>query len=172
MYEGNFEIATATEADEYETESGIILRGDDLVNLIKTEITKIREKNQLADCSKICEALEKMHGLSQDMVQMSLDYMLKCGKIKDVPYAGRESLRIQSESNDELEVSKSRISADEEKVKKYRDEILEIASMHKEMKGIYRVMNKIVFLLFQMKPKLILVVFGIWRVRLGGVLMI
>ena len=130
MCEGDFEMAAATEIDEYETESGIILGGDDLVNLIKTEITKILEKNQRADCSKICKALEKIHGLSQDVVQMSLDYMLKCGKIKDVPYAGRESLRIQSESNDELEVSKSRISADEEKVKKYRDESLEIASMH------------------------------------------
>ena len=79
--------------------------------------------------------LKDLHGLSQDVVQMSLDYMLKCGKIKYVPYAGRESLRIQSESNDELEVSKSRISADEEKVKKYRDEILEIASMHEGNEG-------------------------------------
>ena len=135
MCEGDFEMATATETDEYETENGIILGGDDLVNLIKTEITKIREKNQRADCSKICKALEKMHGLSQDAVQMSLDYMLKCGKIKDVPYAGRESLRIQSESNDEFEVSKSTISADEEKVKKYRDKILEIASMHEGNEG-------------------------------------
>ena len=130
MCEGDFEMATATETDEYETESGIILGGDDLVSLIKTEITKIREKNQRADCSKICKVLEKTHGLSLDVIQTSLNYMLKCGKIKDVPHAGRESLRIQSESNDELEVSKSRILADEEKVKKYRDEILEIASMH------------------------------------------
>ena len=55
MCEEDFEMATATEIDEYETESGIILGGDDLVNLIKTEITKIREKNQRADCSKICK---------------------------------------------------------------------------------------------------------------------
>ena len=33
MCEGDFEMATATEIDEYETESGIILGGDDLVNL-------------------------------------------------------------------------------------------------------------------------------------------
>ena len=89
MCEGDFEMATATETDEYETESGIILGGDDLVSLIKTEITKIREKNQRADCSKICKVLEKTHGLSQDVIQMSLNYMLKCGKIKDVPHAGR-----------------------------------------------------------------------------------
>lgn len=129
-------MATSTVTDEYETESGIILGGDDLRNLIKMEITKIREKNQRADCSKICKALEKMHGLNNGMVQMSLDYMLKCGKIKDVPYNGRESLRVPSESNDELEASKSRISADEERVKQYRDEILEIASMHEGNEGI------------------------------------
>ena len=76
MCEGDFEMATATETDEYETESGIILGGDDLVNLIKTEITKIREKNQWADCSKFCKVLEKMHGLSQDVVQISLNCMM------------------------------------------------------------------------------------------------
>ena len=35
-------MARGTETDEYETENGIILGGDDLVSLIKTEITKIR----------------------------------------------------------------------------------------------------------------------------------
>ena len=105
------------------------------MNLIKTEMTKIREKIQWADCSKICNALDKMHGLNQGVVQMSLNYMLKCGKIKDVPYAGRESLRIQPESNDDLAVSKRTISADEEKVKKYRDETLKTASMHEGNEG-------------------------------------
>ena len=62
-------MARGTETDEYETENGIILGGDDLVSLIKTEITKIREKNQRADGSKICKALEKMHGLNQGVVQ-------------------------------------------------------------------------------------------------------
>ena len=56
-------------------------------------------------------------------------------KNKNVPYAGRESLRMQSESNDELEVSKGRRSADEEKVKQFRDEFLEIASMHEGNEG-------------------------------------
>ncbi len=69
-----------------------------------------------------------MHDLNQGVVKMSLNNMLKCGKIKDVPYAGRELLRLMSEGIDELKISKRRISTEEEKAKQYRDEILEIAA--------------------------------------------
>ena len=40
-------------------------------------------------------ALRKTHGLSKDMVRMSLNFMLKTGKINDIKYAGKVSLKIK-----------------------------------------------------------------------------
>ena len=69
---------------------------------------------------------------------------MKRGKLKKTFYAGRESFNIPdstetNESNKEVEkqmekVTEKGMSLDEDKAKKYREEILEVASMHESSK--------------------------------------
>ena len=80
----------------------------------------------------------KKHGLAEGVVVIAIDFMMKRGKLKKTFYAGRESFSIpdstetNNESSKEVEKgTEKRISLNEGKAKKYREEILEVASMQK-----------------------------------------
>ena len=100
-----FEMASVFENEVIETDSGLILGQTEMEELILVEMRKLQDNRQRAKWSKICNALRKTHGLKEGVVRMSLNYMLKTGKIKDIKHAGRESLKIQEQDfMDEVEV--------------------------------------------------------------------
>ena len=91
-------MASAFENEVIETDSGIILGEAEMVELIFAEMRKLQSKRQRAKSTKISKELGKTHGLSENVVQMSINNMLKAGKIKDTKHAGRESLKIKEAS--------------------------------------------------------------------------
>ena len=98
-------MASVFENEVIETDSGLILGQTEMEELILVEMRKLQDNRQRAKSSKICNALRKTHGLKEGVVRMSLNYMLKTGKIKDIKHAGRESLKIQEKDfMDEVEV--------------------------------------------------------------------
>ena len=98
-------MASVFENEVIETDSGLILGQTEMEELILVEMRKLQDDRQRAKSSKICNALRKTHGLKEGVVRMSLNYMLKTGKIKDIKHAGRESLKIQEKDfMDEVEV--------------------------------------------------------------------
>ena len=88
-------MASAFENEVIETDSGIILGEAEMEELIFVEMRKLQGNRQRAKSTKICKALRRTHGLNENVVQMSLNYMLKTGKIKDTKHAGRKSLKIK-----------------------------------------------------------------------------
>ena len=123
------------------SDSGILFCSNDIENLIINEIERIKGSKQRADTNSVCKALFKKHGLAEGVVVIAIDFMMKRGKLKKTFYAGRESFSIpdstetNNESSKEVEKgTEKRISLDEDKAKKYREEILEVASMHESLK--------------------------------------
>ena len=99
-------MASAFENEVIETDSGIILGEAEMEELIFAEMRKMQGNRQRAKSTMICKALRKTHGLNENVVRMSLNYMLKTGKIKDTKHAGRESLKIKETSvMDEVEIA-------------------------------------------------------------------
>ena len=94
------------EVGDMETESGIIIGEAEMEDLIFVEMRKLQDNRQRAKSTKICKALRKTHGLNENVVRMSLNYMFKTGKIKDTKHAGQESLKIK-EANvmDDVEIA-------------------------------------------------------------------
>ena len=100
------EMASAFENEVIETDSGIILGEAEMEELILAEMRKLQGNRQRAKSTMICKALRKTHGLNENVIRMSLNYMLKTGKIKDTKHAGRESLKIKETSvMDEVEIT-------------------------------------------------------------------
>ena len=98
-------MASVFEDEVIETDSGLILGQAEIEELILVEMRKLQDNRQRAKSSKICNAVYKTHGLKEGMVRMSLNYMLKTKKIKDIKHAGRESLKIQEkEFMDEVKI--------------------------------------------------------------------
>ena len=91
-------MASAFKNEVIETDSGIILGEAEMEELIFAEMRKLQGNRQRAKSTMICKALRKTHGLNENVVRMSLNYMLKTGKIKDTKHAGRESLKIKETS--------------------------------------------------------------------------
>ena len=103
---GNFEMASVFENEVIETDSGLILEQVEMEELIFAELKKLQDNRQRAKSSKICNALRKTHGLKERVVRLSLNFMLKKGKLKDIKHAGRESLKIQEKDfMDDVEIT-------------------------------------------------------------------
>ena len=75
-------MASVFENEVIETDSGLMLGQAEMEELIFVELKKLQDNRQRAKSSKICNALRKTHGLKEGVVQISLNFMLKTGKIK------------------------------------------------------------------------------------------
>ena len=76
------------------SDSGILLCSNDIENLIVNEIERIKGSRQRADTISVCKALSKKHSLSESVVVIAIDFMMKHDKLKKTLYAGRESFSI------------------------------------------------------------------------------
>ena len=77
-------MASVFEKDVIETDSGLILREAEVEELFFVEMRKLQDNRQCAKSSMICNALRRAHGLKEGVVRVSLNNMLKTGKIKDM----------------------------------------------------------------------------------------
>ena len=111
------------------SESGIIMGREELEELILDRIRKIQKNNHRADSNVVCKGLSKAHGLDEKAIMMSLNYMLHTEKVRKTYPKGKESLRIvEKETENKEEIIEE--PQDEEKLKKCRAELIEVASLH------------------------------------------
>ena len=96
--------------------------------------TKAQNHNQIISTKSICHALREAHGLMEDTVMMSLDYMVDSGKIFREICGESESLGIvgtnKRQSSEDFMVNELETESENEKLTRYRKELLETASMH------------------------------------------
>lgn len=123
------------------SDSGILFCGKDIEKLITNKIERIKGSKQRADTTSVCKVLLKKHGLAEGVVVIAIDFMMKREKLKKTFHAGRKSFSIQDstetkENNKELEkgLEKEYHLTKIKPTKKYREEILEVASMHESLK--------------------------------------
>ena len=77
----------------------------------------------------VCKGLSKAHGLDEKAIMMSLNYTLHTEKVRKTYPRGKESLRIvEKETENKEDIIEE--SQDEEKLKKCRAELIEVASLH------------------------------------------
>ena len=117
------------EEEQIISESGIIMGKEELEEIILDRIRKIQKNNHRADSNVVCKGLSKAHGLDEKAIMMSLNYMLHTEKVRKTYPRGKESLRIvEKETANEAETIEE--AQNEEKLKKCRAELIEVASLH------------------------------------------